>query len=121
MRTLYIQWFQSKWRNPQEVVYMDPYIKVILGFVPSTLKPLQLGLQKRELPHLGGPIHRPAAEPLQCSLHGGVAAQCDRFHLSLQSDLQLEGTLNIPQKHPTAHPRAPCGDDLGGVQGPKRR
>ena len=27
-------------QTPQEVVYMDPYLKDIMGSVPSTLKPL---------------------------------------------------------------------------------
>ena len=31
---------ESRWRNPQKVVHMDPYIKDILGVVPSTLNPL---------------------------------------------------------------------------------
>ena len=33
-----IQWVRSRWHNPQKVVYMDPYVKDILGVVPSTLK-----------------------------------------------------------------------------------
>ena len=39
-RSISLQWVESRWHNPQKVVYMDPYIKVILGFVPSTLNPL---------------------------------------------------------------------------------
>ena len=31
---------ESRWHNPQKVVHMDPYIKDILGFVPSTLNHL---------------------------------------------------------------------------------
>ena len=36
------QWAQSRWHNPQKVVDMDTYLKDILGFVPSTLKPLYI-------------------------------------------------------------------------------
>ena len=39
-QTLSIQWFQSRWHNHQEMVYMDPHVKDILRSVPSTLKPL---------------------------------------------------------------------------------
>ena len=39
-RELY--WVESRWRNPQKVVYMDPYIQDILGVVPSTLNPLYI-------------------------------------------------------------------------------
>ena len=35
---LYIQCFQSGLHNPQKVVYMDPYLRDILGFAPSPLK-----------------------------------------------------------------------------------
>ena len=34
-----------RWRNPQKVVWMDPYIKDIFGFVPSTLTPLYLNVR----------------------------------------------------------------------------
>ena len=37
-----LQWIESRLHNPQKVVYMDPHLKDILGFVPSTLKPLYL-------------------------------------------------------------------------------
>ena len=34
-RTSGLQWFQSRWQNPQKVVYNDPY-KEYLGVYPNT-------------------------------------------------------------------------------------
>ena len=37
-----IQWFQTRWHNPQDVFLVGVYINHLWGIVPSTLKPLYL-------------------------------------------------------------------------------
>ena len=36
-KTFKTKWIESRWHRPQEVVYMDPHLKDILGSVPSTV------------------------------------------------------------------------------------